>query len=190
MGFVYVIRNNHNDMIYVGQTSRNVQIRWKEHRVKAKDRYLNNAIKEFGVDKFEFILVKELPNDSLDKEEKELIYSYNSIYPNGYNICIGRSSWTITQSKKGGSSDIGHDKHSLAMKQRYKELDHLKDLGDIPRGISYWEGIKKGRELHGFKVRKIGIKNKEFISTKNKDNLSYDLDRAKKYLNDALNQSE
>lgn len=189
MGFIYVIRNNVNDMVYVGQTTRTVQIRWKEHRVKAKDRYLNNAIKEFGVDKFEFVLIKELCNNQLDEEETRLIHSYKSIYPEGYNI-IKVSNWNTEQNKKGGFSKIGHDKHSLVLKERYKEIDHLKNLGDIPRGISYWQGIKKGYEYHGFKVRKIGVKSKEFVSSKNKDNLEYNLDRAKKYLSDALEQSE
>jgi len=86
-------------------------------------------------------------------------------------------------SSKGGKSEIGHDKQSLKVKERYKDNPVLKNLGEIPRGISYWKGFKNNKPYEGFKVRKSGIKNKECISPTEKNILQDNLKRAIKYLN-------
>jgi hypothetical protein len=181
MGFIYIIQNNINKMLYIGQTIRNIEIRWKEHRVKAKNRLLNNAIKEYRTENFSFFKIYEIDNDKLDVEESKMIKKYDTLYPKGYNLDININ-FTKESNILGGKSEIGHDKHSLKMKEKYKEIDCLKDLGDIPRGISYWKGNKKGYHYHGFKVRKVGIKSKEFISSINKNSIKNDLERAKNYL--------
>jgi len=31
MGYIYIIKNDINDKIYIGQTSRSIEVRWKEH---------------------------------------------------------------------------------------------------------------------------------------------------------------
>ena len=130
MGFIYVIENNINNMLYVGQTIRDVKIRWKEHRVKAKDRLLNDAIKEFGKDNFTFKKIYEIDNDDLDEEESKIIEEYDTLYPKGYNMRISMN-FSKEANRLGGKSEIGHDKHSIKMKEKYKEIECLKDLGDI-----------------------------------------------------------
>jgi group I intron endonuclease len=186
MGFIYIIKNIINNKLYVGQTTRTIQIRWKEHRVKAKNRLLNNAIKQDGVESFIFILTKEIDNDKLDEEETQLIKLHNTIHPNGYNM--KNNGVPLFATTKGGESITGHDKHSKIMKERYKSLDHLKIFGDIPRGISYWKGIKNGNEYEGFVVRKIGIKTKEYKNIKSNNKLKNNLNKAKLYLENALNK--
>ncbi len=86
-------------------------------------------------------------------------------------------------------SEIGHDKQSLKVKERYKDNIVLKDLGEIPRGISYWKGFKNNKPYEGFKVRKTGIKNKECISPTEKNILQENLKRAIEYLNSHYEQS-
>jgi hypothetical protein len=168
-------------MNYVGQTTRTVKIRWKEHRVSASYRLLNTAISEYGQDNFHMTYVREYPNDQLDQIEIDLIAQYNCLHPNGYNIRKGGAN--IDANRKGGQSDIGHNKHSAKLKERYNDIPKLACLGDIPRGISYYyKKPKRGNPIEGFKVRKVGIKSKEFLSSIKKNNLSYNLNRAKQYL--------
>lgn len=182
MGFIYIIENKENNMKYIGQTKRNVKIRWTEH-CNNKNRLLNSSIKEFGKDKFFFSSILEYPNDQLDKKEEELIIKYNTVYPNGYNSLSFDS---FKNKNIGGSSVEGHIKQSNITKERYKENEKLKDL-DVPQGISYFIGYKKKYHVEGFKVRKVGVKSKEFISPTSKNNIEYNLERAKKYLEESLN---
>jgi hypothetical protein len=189
MGFIYIIKNDINEMKYVGQTTRNVNIRFTEHKsCKTKNRLISDEIKKFGKINFSIMSVIEVENSCLTEQENFYINKYNTIYPNGYNVreehCL-----SYTGSSIGGKSDIGHEKQSKKMKEKYNDNLKLKDLGDIPRGISYWSGKKGKYNYEGFKVRKKGIKMKEFISSK--DKLKDNLIRAKNYLeSQILNQEE
>jgi len=67
---IYGIKNLINDKIYIGK-SKNIFKRWAVHKselkrcVKKKDtnRFLWNAVKKYGLEKFEFIIIEELPID-------------------------------------------------------------------------------------------------------------------------------
>lgn len=186
MGYIYIIKNNVNGLLYIGQTIRNVNIRWSEHKITSKNRLLNTSIKEFGKDNFFFYKILEIDDEKLDEEEQKLIKEYNTIYPNGYNSLLVNK-FSKKDNILGGSSEIGHDRQSKKVKEKYNNIECLKGLGNIPRGISYWKGTKKIKgkiyDYHGFKIRKVGIKNKEFvISINSKTTLENILDKAKKYL--------
>lgn len=145
---------------------------------------MSKAIKEFGIEHFSFVIVSEIEDSLLNEMEKRYIQIHNSLTPNGYNIEEGGSD--IDFCRKGGKSIIGHIKQSLKMKE-HNGNERLKDIGEIPMGISYWSGNKKGSKYEGFRVRKLGVKTKEFISVISKNALLYNLDRAKIYLNSKLN---
>ena len=181
MGHIYVIKNIVNKKIYVGQTTRDIDIRWREHR-NLKKRLLSQDIKKYGKDKFKFIFIKEYSNELLESKEIKYIKKYNSLKPNGYNKIIGsHDNLSVLNSSKGGKSEIGHDKQSKKAKERYKDIPKLKNF-EVPRGISYWKGFKKEKEYEGFKVRKKNIKSKEFISLVSRNKLEYNLNRSKSYL--------
>jgi len=183
MGYVYVIQNSQNKKIYVGQTTRTIEIRWTEHR-NNKDRLLNNDIKKYSKESFTFILTKKIDDDKLDDEETEFINEYNSLYPNGYNIIEGNhNNLSVEKASKGGKSDIGHNLQSQNCKERplYKNNPVLSNL-TIPRGISYFIRNKNNNQYEGFRVRKKGIKSKEFGCSVNSNNILYKFEEAKKYL--------
>ena len=55
MGFIYIIKNTVNDHVYVGQTRRTIEIRWKEHLRhcdQEKHQVLGHAMRKYGKDKF------------------------------------------------------------------------------------------------------------------------------------------
>jgi hypothetical protein len=188
MGFIYVIKNSENNMLYVGQTRRNVKIRWTEHKVKSSNRLINKEIQRFGESKFEFIKIEEVENEFLDEYEKNYILEYNSLYPNGYNRGEGRYLF-FESSSKGGSSIEGHEKQSMKVKEKYKNNEKLKDFV-VPQGISYYKRIKKGILYEGFVVRKKGVKLKTFIYSSNTNKLNYALEKSKEYLTESLNSIE
>lgn len=105
-GYIYKIYNIINDKIYIGQTRRDINIRWKQHLLslksdKDKNTVLYRAMNKYGSDKFNIQLIKEYSCESkeelieiLNKEEIRYISEYNSIKPNGYNMQHGGKSPT------------------------------------------------------------------------------------------------
>lgn len=94
MGYIYKIQNLINNKIYIGQTSQKYpNSRWSAHKREAQngnDRPLYRAIRKYGIDNFQFIIMlKNIPNDKLDYYERLWISKMNTQTPNGYNISPG-----------------------------------------------------------------------------------------------------
>lgn len=95
MGYIYLITNTVNGKIYVGQTKRNIESRWKEHRrispakiAKFGATPLFRAIKKYGVDAFTIEQLEECDNALLDEREIYWIDKLNA-RTIGYNIAKG-----------------------------------------------------------------------------------------------------
>lgn len=91
---IYAIRNTINGRIYVGQ-SRVVESRWKAHRSRANqvnsksyNTKLSRAIRKYGVNNFEFVVLEECTISDLNSKEVYWIKHLNSIEM-GYNIAFG-----------------------------------------------------------------------------------------------------
>ena len=88
MSYIYTIGNTINDMVYVGQTIRPLQDRWKEHvraaHTGAKDKF-HKAMRTIGIENFYIKDYLELDDTyNLDFVESHHIAIKNS-YHNGYN---------------------------------------------------------------------------------------------------------
>ena len=86
MVYIYKITNLINNKIYIGLTTRTVEMRWKEH-IRGTQ-YIDNAIKEFGKDNFTIETIEECEDDIADDREIYWIQYYDS-YHNGYNYTLG-----------------------------------------------------------------------------------------------------
>lgn len=157
MGYIYKIQNKKDNKIYIGQTSRDIEIRWKEHLKKGSNcRYLSSAIKKHGINNFEFKLVCITFDDNLDDVEIEYIKKYNTLVPFGYNL------------REGGNNS----KHNEETKKKISES--LKNRTDIvhskPRlGKLHDEETKKkiseklkGRKINPEIIQKIIIANRKY----------------------------
>ena len=93
MGFIYKITNKINSKVYIGQTCRDLQTRWREHKSKANcehNNHLYNAMTKYGVENFVIELIEEVQTDFLDEKEIYWIAFYDSNNPKiGYNLTIG-----------------------------------------------------------------------------------------------------
>lgn len=101
---IYWFYNNITKQYYIGQ-SLDIRKRFMQHMLymKRKNNYpLYNALNKYGLDNFEFHIVKVIDNEGLTKveitkllNELEIKYieKYNS-YNNGYNLTIGGASVT------------------------------------------------------------------------------------------------
>lgn len=89
---IYIIKNDINDMVYIGQT-KNVKSRFQSHCKPSSavtGELISKAILEFGKEHF-VCEVLESQVENYDEREKYWIQKYNSIFPNGYNISSGGS---------------------------------------------------------------------------------------------------
>lgn len=95
-GFSYIITNSINSKVYIGQTIRTVEERFKEHcRTKCSQGELNmlikKAIKKYGAENFKITELEKCKEEELDDREIYYIDLYNS-YHNGYNMTKGGKS--------------------------------------------------------------------------------------------------
>jgi hypothetical protein len=90
---VYAITNKINGKMYIGQTSRPLNLRTKEHFCLKKTGCtgLYNAITKYGRDGFDVEVLATVPNQtSLDVAEVFFIQQYNTTNSKyGYNACPG-----------------------------------------------------------------------------------------------------
>lgn len=87
MGFIYIIKNDINEHVYIGQTSRDITIRWKEH-VRGTNQIINRAIQKYGIEHFWVEQIEECSDSLLDEKERYWINQYNS-FNKGYNATSG-----------------------------------------------------------------------------------------------------
>lgn len=90
---IYQIRNLVNGKIYIGQSQKSFEERYKNGRwwAKTTNTHLKNAAKKYGIENF---LVEILESDVssvelLNKLEEEYIKNLNCVEPNGYNVMSG-----------------------------------------------------------------------------------------------------
>ena len=72
MGYIYKITNDINNKIYIGLTSRNLDIRFKEHLKDSKtdlNRPLYRAMNKYGAEHFTISLIEEVPDEILSQRE-------------------------------------------------------------------------------------------------------------------------
>lgn len=96
MGCIYIIKNTVNDKVYIGQTVKTMEERWREHVYNAnagqRDQLIYLAMRKYGVENFYVELLKIAEEDeSLDELEIFYVKQFNALSPNGYNMTIGGS---------------------------------------------------------------------------------------------------
>lgn len=110
-GIIYKITNAANNKEYVGQTTQNIEKRYKQHLVDKRNRHISNAIRKYGKENFTIELIATA-KDQKELNDLEVLYvnKYNTIHPNGYNhraggnqngICSEELRKKISNSKKG-----------------------------------------------------------------------------------------
>lgn len=96
MGCIYIIKNKINNKVYIGQTVKMMEERWREHLYNSKpggrEQLIYLAMRKYGVENF-YVELLEIADDtqSLDELEIAHIKNFNSLTPNGYNMTLGGS---------------------------------------------------------------------------------------------------
>lgn len=93
MAYIYVIKNDINNKVYIGKTNFSIEKRFKEHlkdctKTRKEKRPLYNAIDKYGEKHFWIELIEECSAEEASDKEKYWIKYFNS-YEAGYNATLG-----------------------------------------------------------------------------------------------------
>lgn len=97
MGYIYKVTNVVNGKVYIGQTMRTIEARWKDHNWDSNNKNgpkycssFHNAIRKYSADSFIVEEVEECDNSLLNEREVFWIAFYNSADNcHGYNLTTG-----------------------------------------------------------------------------------------------------
>ena len=142
-GVIYLYENLINHKKYVGQTTKPILERHKNHKYQKYNSYFHNALTKYGEDNFQLTIIDcAYSADELNAKEEYWIKFYNSV-AEGYNLTFGGK----------GSSGYKHTKETI---EHLKQINlgannpmYGKSLSDEQRkkySLSH-KGIGKGKRL-------------------------------------------
>lgn len=136
LGKIYLISNDVNDKLYVGQTVQTLKKRFTGHCCYSKSDRSDNmlikrAIHKYGKDKFHISLIEECPIDKMNEREIYWVSYYDS-YNSGYNLT------------KGGQSSNYFSLHRLENTIDTKKFsEYIKEFNPLAIEVATHFGISK-----------------------------------------------
>jgi len=111
---LYKITNAVNNMVYIGVT-KNPKTRMNAHAcaVTPTKSILKNAMKKYGRDKFALHVLLTSTQEYCYEMERKAIEAYNTLKPNGYNICTGGRGAIGIYGEKNGMFGRKHSPETL-----------------------------------------------------------------------------
>ena len=94
MAYIYKIKNDINNKLYIGKTNNSIEERWSIHKKDAKKRVLYekrplyNAMNKYGIDHFYIEEIEQCDDELAEERERYWISFYNT-YNDGYNATLG-----------------------------------------------------------------------------------------------------
>ena len=168
---VYVHVNKLNGKVYVGQTCRKPNERWRNGKGYINNVHFYRAIEKYGWDNFDHkILYEGLTKEEADVKEIELIAFYDSTnYEKGYNQTIGGDGTT-------GYKFTDEQRNAVSERQKGRLLtDEWKEnIGKAVRG-----------ENHPFYGKKLTDKHRKHLSESHKGLPSHGGMQGKKHTEEA-----
>lgn len=161
---IYKITNLTNGKLYVGQAVSHI-LNHKRYRPygsegrfrchiseafsakKNQSHYLNNAIRKYGVANFEVERLECCEIVNADERETQYIKDLNSLYPNGYNLKNGGTTFIHCDESKKRVSD------GVARYFKDKKHERFKDVTTIEDDIDqYIRPLNRNNSQYGWYV--------------------------------------
>lgn len=128
---IYKITNDVNGKQYIGQTTKTLEHRWKQHQKNAKcgSTYaLYTAIRKYGVEHFHVEQIDSACSRmELDQKEIYWIATLNTLSPSGYNLSEGGNvpTWTDDVREKLSGKNHWTNRKSFSQEALRKKHDAL-----------------------------------------------------------------
>ena len=130
---IYGLRNKLKpDRWYVGQ-SIDIEDRWGQYRLLRckQQKKIYNALKKYGYEEFDKVLIEECKKELLNEREKYWIKIHNS-FGKGYNLTEGGEGGDLRSGMK--SSKEHKDKISKSLTGKKKSASHISHLPQNTKG--------------------------------------------------------
>lgn len=138
MVVIYVITNKINGKVYIGQTTQDIESRFKQHCSDSSCCvYLKNAISKYGKENFTIQIVEIVDSTELaNQKEIDYINMYKSTDSNiGYNLKAGGNNAELTKEIK--------QKISNKIKLKYQDEQFRQKMSNIKKNTWKKERYKK-----------------------------------------------
>lgn len=135
---IYKVTNKLSGKIYIGQTTKSLEERWKKHCYANGCSVFYKAIKKHGKNAFTVEEIGKYGNiKDLNNAEEYYIDWFNCLVPNGYNLKSGGNNKTYSEeSKKRMSESQSGEKNS-----RYGKIvseETRKKMSEAKKGEKHW----------------------------------------------------
>ena len=164
MAYIYKITNDFDKKIYIGKTTRSVELRFIEHfkKTSGSNSYIDNDMANKGLEHFKYEILEECSVEQLSEREKYWIAYYHSYIKdpfcngNGYNLTpggdgISLSDEVINQIRKkweegkncseiANELNLSHSTvyHRIAAYEDYDKQENFKRANQ-----QYWKPVKQ-----------------------------------------------
>jgi group I intron endonuclease len=133
-GHIYKITNQINNKEYIGQSTQEIEKRFKQHCVDKRNRHISNAIRKHGKENFVIIIIASAENqEQLNDLEQHHVITSKTMYPNGYNHRAGGNQNGICSDKL--KQKISDAKTGKPILKRRGEVRSQKQRLQISRGL-------------------------------------------------------
>lgn len=173
MGVIYLRTNSINGKQYVGQATnlKERQYSWNCVSKSYAGNVIDNARKKYGVEAFDFEILKECKDDELNKWEMYYIKKLNTKTPNGYNMTDGGDganglSWSEESKRKQSERFKGknHPNYGKCFSE-----EHKRNISKALKGRKFTEEWRrKQSESHKGKKQSEETKRKRIEKLKGK----------------------
>lgn len=156
-GVIYKITNLITRKIYIGQTTKSIEHRWRGHIKWLKSgkrmQYIHKSMKKYGIENFKIEQIDEAYSlDELNQKEYDWINKENCIAPNGYNLVAGGNYPGYSNETREKLSIINKNKFSI-YDPTTNEIMYIQKSEEIPEG--YLKGRPKGVWHHSEETKQL-----------------------------------
>lgn len=180
---IYKMTNKVNGKVYIGQTTRELDERTKEH-IRHNEIIVDKAIQKYGIENFTVEQIDLAENiDELNQKEMYWIEHYDCITPKGYNQCYGGNNTCGYHHKEESKQ-----KMSIKKSQNYigegnpfynktHSEESRKKMSEARKGLKHLteEQIKRLRESH-HTVKVINVDTGEVFDSIKDAGLKYNIE--------------
>lgn len=165
-GQIYIISNDVNEKLYIGQTTKKLEERFKQHFYA--DSAIGNAMRKYGIEHFEIWAIEKCcTKEQQNAFEVFWIRELGTLYPEGYNLTIGgegivnpseeiRRQISATKTGRPGRPQTENEKlqRSETVKAYWaSHPEELQDLTERMRGNTYGTRQKGSKRTPEQKAR-------------------------------------
>jgi len=161
---IYKAVSKKNQLVYIGQTSRTLEVRMQEHYTSGKTRF-SKAVRRDGLEGFEWSVLETHTNrEESNRREIELVREYNS-YTKGYNSHLGgRAGGYTTQESIKKRQDTRAANGGYESVSKRQSEDNISHRPEVQQKIS--NSVKKLWEDSEYRTKQLANRKQANLTVK------------------------